>query len=326
MRQPGSVRRTSTYDQIWLKSAIGPALLRGRARDLFTAPDGTAHVLDEVGLDVDVDYPDRRRVTAIRLNTPSIGIDSAILQQLVGQSASSGFRQAIDDIWPGGDSGQRPLYLLLDDIPVAALVMLHSILWVSPPEMAMNGKAGKIPPVDVCAGWRQGGTIVNTIHDGSLPVVIGPIAPPLLNPDDAIGWHELGELPPYAMRRHRRIDLVVDGDRLLANVFFRDNHFAADEGVTRIIHEYQVDAVFDRNSLTLLDLAVQARALPWQECPEALGSASRLIGLNASELRSHVRREFVGITTCTHLNDTLRSLADVPLLAAQLEKGLNGEA
>jgi Protein of unknown function (DUF2889) len=33
-----------------------------------------------------------------------------------------------------------------------------------------------------------------------------------------------------------------------------------------------------------------------------------------ADVRNRVRTEFVGVTTCTHLNDTLRSLGDVGAL------------
>ena len=56
------------------------------------------------------------------------------------------------------------------------------------------------------------------------------------------------------------------------------------------------------------------RVLPWFECPEAAGSARRLVGDSLDGLRAHVRAEFVGASTCTHLNDALRALEDVPAL------------
>ena len=37
-----------------------------------------------------------------------------------------------------------------------------------------------------------------------------------------------------------------------------------------------------------------------------------------SDLRRRVRKELVGPATCTHLNDTLRELADLDTLAAAL--------
>ena len=42
--------------------------------------------------------------------------------------------------------------------------------------------------------------------------------------------------------------------------------------------------------------------------------ASRLVGTPVSGLRRHVRDTFLGTSTCTHLNDTLRSLEDIPAL------------
>ena len=60
------------------------------------------------------------------------------------------------------------------------------------------------------------------------------------------------------------------------------------------------------------------RALPWPECPQAAASASRLVGQPVGELRDFVRQDLSGTTTCTHLNDLLRSLADVATLAAIL--------
>jgi len=71
----------------------------------------------------------------------------------------------------------------------------------------------------------------------------------------------------------------------------------------------------------VFDIGARAHVLPWVECPGALASATRLSGMPVAELRDHVRREFRGTSTCTHLNDTLRSLGDVNVLIA----GLSGE-
>jgi hypothetical protein len=43
-------------------------------------------------------------------------------------------------------------------------------------------------------------------------------------------------------------------------------------------------------------------------------SAGRLAGNPVAGLRQHVRDTFLGTSTCTHLNDTLRSLEDIPAL------------
>ena len=55
--------------------------------------------------------------------------------------------------------------------------------------------------------------------------------------------------------------------------------------------------------------------LPWQACPAAVASASRLVGVAAADLPGRVRTDLAGTSTCTHLNSTLRTLADVGALA-----------
>ena len=65
-------------------------------------------------------------------------------------------------------------------------------------------------------------------------------------------------------------------------------------------------------------MAAEARVLPWMECPEAVASAARVVGMPVGELRHRVRRELVGVSTCTHLNDTLRSLDDLAGLIPSL--------
>jgi hypothetical protein len=39
--------------------------------------------------------------------------------------------------------------------------------------------------------------------------------------------------------------------------------------------------------------------------------------MTLSAMRDRVRAEFVGISTCTHLNDTLRAIADLDALSDQ---------
>jgi hypothetical protein len=54
--------------------------------------------------------------------------------------------------------------------------------------------------------------------------------------------------------------------------------------------------------------------LPWQECPGAVASAERITGMTLGELHFRVRQELFGTSTCTHLNDLLRSVADAEAL------------
>jgi hypothetical protein len=97
---------------------------------------------------------------------------------------------------------------------------------------------------------------------------------------------------------------------------FRDS-YVDDEGET-VVHEYTVVARVDVATSTVLEATATPRVLPWFECPEAAASAGRLAGRTLESLRAGVRAEFLGASTCTHLNDMLRALADVGALGARV--------
>jgi hypothetical protein len=116
------------------------------------------------------------------------------------------------------------------------------------------------------------------------------------------------------MRRHRRLDAWRTDDGLASiDCFFRDSHVDVD-GTETAIHEYGVQATVDPVTETLVEGFADPRVLPWVECPPAADSATRIAGVALEDLRVRVRAEFTGTTTCTHLNDQLRSLAGVRAL------------
>jgi hypothetical protein len=122
-------------------------------------------------------------------------------------------------------------------------------------------------------------------------------------------------LPPHATRRRRRLDVVPAATPGAArfDAHFRDSHVDA-HGVERCVHEYTVVGEIDTVRRTIVDLTTRARVLPWQECPGAVASAGRVREVPLTDLRDYVRAEFAGVSTCTHLNDTLRSFADADTL------------
>jgi hypothetical protein len=87
------------------------------------------------------------------------------------------------------------------------------------------------------------------------------------------------------------------------------------DGIETIVHEYSFTGSVDPDTLQVLEAEARPRVLPYIECPDAAASAARLAGMSVAELRRRVRQELTGISTCTHLNDLLRSLADVGALA-----------
>jgi hypothetical protein len=323
-RTPGSVRRTATMDMVRPDGLLGPLVLTGRARDLVTGLDGAGTVLGTAGCTARIDYTGGRVLTEIG-TTPG----RPALQALLGRRVTSGFRSAVTAADPGLSAEDGLLNLLLDDFPVATLVSGHAMgAHLRAPGQARQDRAvlplslaeatgqplAERPrfPRNLCAGFADGGTIMNDVDaTGRPPVVTGPPAPPLAT-GDHLGWHETGRLPPHAMRRSRRMD-VTPGPLASIDVLFRDSHVDED-GTETIVHEYTVSATVDTADGVVASCAATPRVLPWVECPAAALSAGRLAGLPVSGLRRHVRDTFLGTSTCTHLNDTLRSLEDIPAL------------
>ena len=295
----GALRRTSTIDTH--PAGTGRSDVDLRARDAVARTSDTVDVLDEIGIsahlvdraidDIASDPPDDR------------------LAQLAAARVGPGFRSTVGKLLPDEQQRASLLYLLLDDWVGAALVSGYAVQ-----HAAINlGIEEKLPPgtadhmAGTCAGFAADASLVPYAkRNGTIPSVHGPVAPPL----DAEGIHVVETLRPHGMRRFRRLDLRPD-DRFDAH--FRDSHVDGD-GVETIVHEYTVEGSVDASTRTISSVTAAVRVLPWQECPGAIGSAARIRGMMLSELRDRVRGEFVGISTCTHLNDTLRAIADLDAL------------
>jgi hypothetical protein len=291
--RPVAVRRTSHIDM----SPDGERLrLSGRARDMVAAG---VHADADVSVEVE-----RGRVRTLA-TTP----DRSEVAELVGLVAGSGFRAAVGRVLPA-ERGTA-LGLLLDDIPVAALISGYIMFRVA----SLTGDAaGAVRPdvldrmTDMCSGWRGGGTAVVSIGQGrGLPLQDCPPAPDLDG-----DWHDQPRLGSGSMRRRRRIDVSPAGDgRWAVDAMFRDTFGAADG--EEVLHEYSLTAVVGDDG-RLEDIDAVPVELPFAECPWAAGNVRRLVGERADGLRSAVPRLLAGIDGCTHLNDLLRALGDVPWL------------
>lgn len=304
-RVPGSVRRTATVEAARPDGLRGRVILTGRGRDLVTGADGVSRVAGRAGFEMEVGYLTTRTVDAITSDPEIPGLDG-----LIGAVAGPGFRARLDAIAPAERDARSLLYLLLDDVPGAALVSGYAI--IAGGERVKAPRVARHPAADQCAGWASDATIMVEINStGSTPVPTGPVSPPLSGDADPIAWHELPDLPPHGMRRHRRLDVAPSPDGLLTiDQHFRDLHVSA-EGRPTVVHEYEVHARVEPGTWRVVDIEAVPRVLPWVECPAAVASAGRLVGRSLTDVRSEVRAEFRGTSTCTHLNDQLRSLADV---------------
>ncbi len=295
----GVVRRTSTIDthpagtghsdvDLRARDAVG----RGpRGVDVLGLAGVRAHLVDRVIDDIVADPPDDR------------------VAQLAGSRVGPGFRATVGKLLPDEVARAGLLHLLLDDWVGAALVsgyaVQHTAITLGVEEKLPAGTADHM--AGICAGFAQDASLVPYAkRNGTIPSVHGPVAPPL----DVDGVHSVEPLRPHGMRRFRRLDLAENG---VFDAHFRDSHVDGD-GVETIVHEYTVEGSIDASTRTIASVAAHVRVLPWQECPGAIGSAARIRGMTLSQMRDRIRGEFVGTTTCTHLNDTLRAVADLDAL------------
>ncbi|WP_197509238.1 MULTISPECIES: DUF2889 domain-containing protein [unclassified Mycobacterium] len=312
-RRPGSVRRTSSIDITRDPGSLDLVHLSGWARDLMTTHDGTAVEMAQA----------RTRVTVEMLArvVQQIDVEPAVAcMHLVGAPAMSGFRAAVDETAPQLRERRDLRYTLLDDVPVATLISGHALS--ASGALGNGATSGYLPVADQCAGFVTGGLLMTSFEAGDPAVVTGPPAPGLEDPDDPLAWHEMVALPIHGMRRRRRLDVGNHGGaaEIGIDAMFRDTYVRAD-GTETIIHEYTVEAVVDSDTQTILSSQAVARVLPWQECPGAVASATRLAGMRLDQLHFRIRHELHGTSTCTHLNDLLRSIGDVAALVALLPAG-----
>jgi hypothetical protein len=168
----------------------------------------------------------------------------------------------------------------------------------------------------ICTGFAPGSSALNA--DGSSsPNQSSAAVPPLPHPDDPAGWHELAAQQGVGMRRARRIDLWRAHGLLQIDAGFQDSA-TSPAGGRVAVHEYTLQATADEATGRLVSVQAQPRILPFAECPGAVGNVDRLIGEDLATLRATVLRILAGTLGCTHLNDMLRALAEMPFLAARL--------
>ncbi|MET0476028.1 MAG: DUF2889 domain-containing protein [Mycobacterium sp.] len=300
----GAMRRTSTIDT----HPAGPsgADVDLRARDVVVGGSGAVSVVNDVVVRA---HLSERAIDQIE------GVADERLDRLKGSRVGPGFRAVVGEVLGRDVERSTPLALLLDDWAGASLVSgyatQHSAITSGTEQKLPDGVADRMG--GICAGFALDASLIGYARDQNIiPCVHGPLAPQLTNDADAM--HPVEPLRAHGMRRMRRLDLNPhDGTSAAFDSHFRDTH--VDEfGVETIVHEYSVVGRVDVTTRTLSDVTATVRVLPWQECPGAIGSAGRVNGMTVGELRNRIRTEFVGTSTCTHLNDTLRALGDLGAL------------
>ena len=319
LRRPGSIRRTSSLETAWPDGQTGNLHITGRARDAVTPTNGGAPIicaLDTFEAELQWD----RTIVAITARP-----ERANIHRLVGARGGGHLRSALDELLPEERRTATPLHLILDDISGASLVAgwawsLWNPEWRAGLEAEADaGSPMRRPMEGVCTGFRPGSSALSV--EGSVRSNINPAkVVDLRHPDDPDGWHAWGAEQGVVMRRARRIDAWID-DLVRIDCTFQDSATAPGGG-RAAIHEYGLVATADPATLELLSLTPDPRVLPFPECPSAVANVQRMVGTRLTDLREKVLIELKGTAGCTHLNDVLRSLAEVGALVERLKATL----
>ncbi|MBV6756152.1 DUF2889 domain-containing protein [Rhodococcus opacus] len=310
-RRPGSVRRTSTIDMQWPAGPGTQLRLLGRARDLLTPSAGEPTVLREDTMSVgvnsatrtieDIDaYPHRPDVTKM-VGARGGGSSRSVLAEAMADEAAAG----------------TPLYLLLDDIAGASLIAGFAYSrWIDREVLLQAISAAPVRNMEgVCTGFQPGSGALMPDGSSKWNHQVQAVAP-LPRDDDPQGWHQLEDVTGIAMRRARRIDVHI-GDTITIDSMFQDSS-TVPAGGRVAVHEYRLTATADPETGELLSIDADPRVLPYDECPLASRNVGKILGTPLSELRSVVLEKFAGTEGCTHLNDAMRALAEVPSLVREL--------
>lgn len=320
-RPADSVRRTSSIDVSWPEGEQGERLFIGRARDYLTpASGGEGQVIDagEFRARLTLD----KTITAIAADPPLPKGD-----ELIGVRCGNHLRLFLRETMPELIDRGAAVYLPLDDLSGTALV--SAFAWSQwHDDWAKRIQASMSPEefdqmmtsrTNVCWGLQEGSSGVSG-RMGEDRDVASAEAGDVCNPADPSGWHDLPESDGPGFRRARRIDVTRDETAGLIRIdaAFQDSAKRKTGGRVAI-HEYNIRATADAETLRLLTLEPEARILPFPECPGAVHNTRRLIGSQLDDIRASVLAELRGPQGCTHLNDALRALAEVPRMARYLE-------
>lgn len=285
-----------------------------------TDADAAPRIVEQLELNIRVALPEHHIVAVAVEAVPALRRADA-LATLVGVSACAGFRRLATA--RGDELGEPPgslLRTILYDIPIAVLLRRSvdsPLITDAPPP------PGWTPPVDLCAGWVDGGAL-HTWASRVGPRRLGHGPPP--EPIDGSDGTSM-TMPPGAPQptagstlRSRRIELRRQAQVTSFRSIMRDLVFERDHETTpvTVVHEYEVAATLDQATGAISHCAATPVVLPAPQCPDAAASAARLSGTTLSTAIEALDTEFTGTRTCTHLNDTLQTITAIPSLAGRL--------
>lgn len=314
-RPASSIRRTSRLLTTWPNGVDGPLQVDGIARDVRVGSSADeTDLLDETR--IAVTFTADRAIEAIEV-APHVGDPD----RLVGSGPGRGFRRAISAAFPQRQDQTTLAFFLVEDLTTTPLLSTFAVGQrasveghppepSSPPSSVIEG---------VCAGYRSGGLALQLLRKGHARNVNVALVDSYPIDDPTAAWHPVETPEGVAMCRRRRIDVTPRGQGFDIDAGFRDHSWNPD-GKEAIVHEYELNARLEPRAgqgLTLTAVEARPRVIPYPDCPAAATQVGRLVGLTVADLRDRVLDELRGVDSCTHLNDMVRALAELPELIGE---------
>lgn len=320
LRPPLSIRRTASLQTYWPHGIAPDYALECRARDLFTGETGSQPV--ELGQEW------------IRLAMQPGGIAQHIaasrmddqLAPLAGRRVGGPMRKGVAETMPQEPENSTLLYRLIDDLAGGAfLAPAGWQSWLKDGIKAYAHAVGMTSVMDVkmegmCVTYATGSPAL--LPDGrqneeTANRSIGAFAG---TSDDPHAWHPLLEVSGTNEARLRYMD-VWRADGMVQVCFgFQDSSAFPGTDLRQLFHEYRGFAVIEPETMVLQSIRMEYGSLPYHTCPAAASSPQALVGQSVREFRKLVIATLPGTAGCTHLNDALRTLQDVPALVVMLDQ------
>lgn len=323
-RRPLSVRRTSSQQSHYPQGLSQSYEMICRARDLFTGSTGDdARILGEDWITAQMGMDTAARAFDSNRRNDELGA-------LTGLRVGGPFRKAVIETMPEErDEGTR-LFRMIDDMAGGAF--LSGAAWQTWLEGGMDAFATAInlPSVmeytmeGMCISYRPGSPALlpdGRQNDKFAYRSIGRIAisPPGDPTGDPLGWHAVRPFDTPNQARLRYMDVWRDGGKVHAMFGFQDSAAFPHTDLRRLFHEYRGLAVIDPVDFVLESVEMEFGSLPYTTCHAAAETPDQLVGRSLRTFRTTVIDVLKGTAGCTHLNDSLRTLQDVPALVAQLD-------
>ena len=309
LRRPGSARRTTSIDMTRDEGSLDPVYLHGQARDLWTAADGTVTELgsrDALGHHR-ADCPRRpaRRGDATgRRDVPAGGRSG---DEWVSRRGRQGGSPATGRPRPALHAARRRSRRHADIRPCAVGV---ESAWgcrevgVPAGRRPMCGLRLRRPAADVL---RSGRPRDRHRPGGSRPRSTATTLSPGITCRRCRATPCAADAASTSTRMSRRHGWALT--RCSATPTCEAT------GWRRSSTSTPSAAVVDADTGVIVESRATPRVLPWQECPGAVASAraNRRNDVAGLALPGSPRTKS-GTSTCTHLNDLLRSIADAEAL------------